>query len=61
MIDFKKLDRADLWIASEKPTPEDDKAFSAFLKKLRAKQAAAQARSKKGHPAAPARKKARAK
>jgi hypothetical protein len=39
MIDFKKLDKADIWIASEEPTPEQDKAFSEFLKAYKAKQA----------------------
>jgi hypothetical protein len=46
MIDFKKLDRADIWIASEEPTPEGDKAFSEFLKAYKAKEA----QSKKGTP-----------
>lgn len=57
MIDFKKLDHADIWIASETPTPEEDRAFSEFLKKYKAKQA----RSKKPRTAAPAHKKSRAK
>ena len=46
MIDFKKLDKADIWIASEEPTPEQDKAFSEFLKAYRAKEA----RSKNARP-----------
>jgi hypothetical protein len=32
MIDFKKLERADIWIASDPLTPEQEKAFSKFLK-----------------------------
>jgi membrane-bound lytic murein transglycosylase B len=39
MIDFKKLDRADLWIASDPLTPEQEKAFSEFLKTRRVKPA----------------------
>ncbi len=62
MIDFKKLDKADIWIASEEPTTEQDKAFSEFLKARREKEA----RSKKARPipsraVAAARKKAKAK
>jgi hypothetical protein len=37
MIDFKKLDRADLWIASDPLTPEQQKAFSKFLKERQEK------------------------
>jgi hypothetical protein len=38
MIDFKKLDRADLWIASDPLTPEQEKAFSEFLKARKVKE-----------------------
>lgn len=38
MIDFKKLDRADLWIASDPLTSEQEEAFSKFLKARREKQ-----------------------
>jgi hypothetical protein len=38
MIDFKKLDRVDLWIASDSLTPEQEKAFSEFLKTRKAKE-----------------------
>jgi hypothetical protein len=61
MIDFKKLDRADLWIASDEPTPEDDRAFSAFLKAQREKQTRARKASPASATAASPRKKAKAK
>jgi hypothetical protein len=38
MIDFKKLNYADLWIASDPLTPEQEKAFSKFLKEREEKQ-----------------------
>ncbi len=52
MIDFKKLDQADLWIASEPLTPEDEKKFSEFLKARREKQerAAASGGKRKSAP-----------
>ena len=47
MIDFQKLDRADIMIASEPLTPEERKRFSEFLKANREKYA----RSKSSQPA----------
>jgi hypothetical protein len=38
MIDFKKLEMADLWIASDPLTHEQEKAFSKFLKERQEKQ-----------------------
>jgi hypothetical protein len=46
MIDFEKLDRADIWIVSEEPTPEGDKLLSEYIKAYKAKEA----RSKKARP-----------
>jgi hypothetical protein len=61
MIDFKKLDKADIWIASEEPTPEQDMAFSEFLKAYRAKEARSKkARTIPSRDAVSARKKAKA-
>jgi hypothetical protein len=37
MIDFKRLDRADIWIASEPISEDERKRFSEFLKKRREK------------------------
>jgi hypothetical protein len=57
MIDFKKLEMADIEVVSGPPNSELDKAFSAFLKDRRAKEV----RGKHPGFAAPARKKANAK
>jgi hypothetical protein len=51
----------DIFIQSGPPNPELDKAFSAFLNAHREKEAAKLARSKKARPAAPTKKKAKAK
>jgi hypothetical protein len=45
MIDFKKLDRADIWIVSEEPTPEGDKLLSEYIKAYKAKEARKKARA----------------